>query len=165
MQQTNLQAQVRSESIAVDKGSAANVTVSPDLNAPAGASGASSGPGGETSGKASSGGKEITELSTLTSASNPESLYGQKAQFSDAKVQKVWGPQLFTISGEGGQPVFVHLRQPSTDLKEGDSIKLTGTIKQFSPDKNLAEGLSADVSEKLMQQKFFLDAENMQMNK
>jgi len=162
MQQTNLQAQVRRETIAVDKGNAQNVNVSPNLSNPAGGGGEV---GGQSSGTGYHSEKEITELTALTSASNPDKLYNQKVRLSQAKVQKVWDPQWIIIGNQESQPIFVHLRRPATDLKEGDTIMLNGTVKECSKSKEAAETLSPEASQKLMQQPFFVEAENIQINK
>jgi uncharacterized protein (TIGR02271 family) len=145
-QQTTVQREIRKEDVAVDKGTA---------------QGAATGPGGESQGTASGG--TITDLNTLSTTTDASSMHGRMVQCSNIKVLQVVDPSLIVVGGESGQTrVYVHLQQPATDIKPGDTVSITGTVKKSSKATDITGGLSSSASQTLNSQPFFIDAQSCQ---
>jgi len=148
-QQTTVQREIRKEDVAIDKGTAQT------------SQGAATGPGGESQGSASGG--TITDLSTLSSTTDASSVHGRMVQCSNAKVVQVIDPSLIIIGGETGQTrVYVHLQQPVENIKSGDTVSITGTVKQASKATDITGGLSSTASQTLNAQPFFVEAQSCQ---
>ena len=148
-QQTTVQREIRKEDVAIDKGSAQT------------SQGAATGPGGESQGTASGG--TITDLNTLSSTTDASSVHGRMIQCSNAKVVQVVDPSLIVIGGETGQTrVYVHLQQPMENIKSGDTVSITGTVKQASKATDITGGLSSTASQTLNSQPFFVEAQSCQ---
>jgi stress response protein YsnF len=153
-EQTTVKREIRKEDVAIDKGNAQDVKIS---------EGAAGSPGGELQGKASGG--EITDLKTLTQATDLGAVSDRKVQCSNVKVQQVVEPTLVTVGGEAGQPaVYLHLPQPIENLKAGDTINFTGTVKGPSKSTQIAGTLSKTGSQSLNAQPFYVEAESCQMS-
>jgi len=153
-EQTTVKREIRKEDVAIDKGNAQDVKIS---------AGAAGSPGGELQGKASGG--EITDLKTLTQATDLGSVSDRKVQCSNVKVQQVVEPTLVTVGGEAGQPaVYLHLQQPIENLKAGDTINFTGTVKGPSTSTQIAGTLSKTGSQSLNAQPFYVEAESCRMS-
>jgi uncharacterized protein (TIGR02271 family) len=151
-QQTTVQREIRKEDVAIDKG---NAQVSQ------GSQGAATGPGGESQGTASGG--TITDLNTLSTTTDTSSMHGRMVQCSNAKVLQVIDPSLIVVGGETGQTrVYVHLQQPVQDIKAGDTVSITGTVKKSSKATDITGGLSSTASQTLNAQPFFVDAQSCQ---
>lgn len=146
-EQTTVQREVRKEDVAIDKGNAQ-------------AEGAATSPGGESQGSASGG--TITDLKTLALTTDVDSMHGKMVQVSSVKVQQVIDPTLITVGGEGNQPeVCVHLQQPAS-LKPGDTVTITGTVKESSKSTDITGGLSNTASQALNTHRFFIEAQSCQ---
>lgn len=155
---TNIQSQIRREEISVDRGTA-------QVSGSEAVGGATS-PGGEARGAAASGAAAgaITDLKTLTSATDPQSVTGRSVQLSNAKVQEIINPHLVAVGTEGEQQrIHVYLQQPIENLKVGDEINLTGTVKAPSAATSAAAAMGSDISEKLSSQPFYVDAQSARL--
>ena len=145
-EQTTVQREIRKEDVSVDKGTA---------------QGAATSPGGESQGSASGG--TITDLNTLSTTTDTSSMHGRMVQCSNIKVLQVVDPSLIVVGGETGQTrVYVHLQQPATDIKAGDSVSITGTVKKSSKATDITGGLSSTASQTLNSQPFFIEAQSCQ---
>jgi uncharacterized protein (TIGR02271 family) len=145
-EQTTIQREIRKEDVAIDKGSA---------------QGAAGSPGGVSQGSGS--GETITDMKILTQTTDIGSVRGRKVQFSSITVQQVAEPSLITVAGEAGQAaIYVHLPKPVENLKPGDKIILTGTVKE--PKSSQITGVSNTASQSLNAQPFFVEAESCQMS-
>jgi uncharacterized protein (TIGR02271 family) len=150
-EQTTIQREIRKEDIAVDKG---NVDVKTSQ-------GAATGPGGESQGSASGG--TITDLNTLSTTTDASSVHGRMVQCSNIKVLQVVDPTLIVVGGETGQTrVYVHLQQPMENIKPGDTVSISGTVKQASKATDITGGLSSTASQTLNSQPFFVEAQSCQ---
>ena len=142
-EQRTVQREIRKEDVAVDKGTA---------------QGAASGPGGESQGTASSG--TITDLKTLAQTTDIDSINGKMVKCSDVKVQQVLDPSLIVV-GEQAR-VCVHLQQPMQDIKPGDTVSITGTVKESSKATDITGALSNTASQALTSHRFFIEAQSCQ---
>jgi stress response protein YsnF len=153
-EQAIVKREVRREDVAIDKGKAQDVKIS---------QGAAGSPGGESQGSASGG--AITDSKTLTQTTDLASVSGRMVQCSDVTVQQVTEPTLITIGGEAGHPaVYLLLRQPVDNLKAGDKISFTGTVKEPSKSSEITGALSNEASRTLNAQPFFVEAQSCQMS-
>jgi uncharacterized protein (TIGR02271 family) len=148
-EQTTVQREIRKEDVAIDKG---NAQVS---------EGAATSPGGESQGSASGG--TITDLNTLSTTTDASSVHGRMVQCSSIKVLQVVDPSLIVVGGESGQTrVYVHLQQPAQDIKPGDMVSITGTVKKSSKATDITGSASSTVSQTLNAQPFFIEAQSCQ---
>jgi uncharacterized protein (TIGR02271 family) len=146
-QQTTVQREIRKEDVAIDKG---NAQVS---------QGGATSPGGEAQGAASGG--TITDLNTLSTTTDASSVHGRMVHASNIKVLQVVDPSLIVVGGETGQTrVYVHLQQPATEIKAGDTVSITGTVKKSSKATDITGGLSGTASQTLNAQPFFIEAQS-----
>jgi len=127
-QQTTIQKQVRSEDVAVDKGNAQNVVIQGNVNQPNQPMGAATEPGGQATGAAAG---PITEVTTLTTASDASSLQGRQVQLINVKIDQASGHYLY-ISDNSGKDACVHLDQPVENLHPGDMVNISGTVADIS---------------------------------
>jgi uncharacterized protein (TIGR02271 family) len=149
-EQTSVQQQIRKEDVAIDKGTAQT------------SQGGATGPGGESQGGASG---TITDVNTLSTTTDTSSMHGRMVQCSNAKVIQVVDPSLIVVGGESGQTrVYVHLQQPIQDIKAGDTVSISGTVKKTSKATDITGGLSSTVSQTLNAQPFFVEAQSCQKN-
>jgi len=134
MQQTNIQTQVRRDSVAIDKGSAQNVIISDKVqqseseneNQPMGG-------GGEVGGQATGAQTgPITDLSTLTSAQDLSSLNGRPVQLTGVTVDRIANKTL-VIKDSSGKQCYVQLNQPMSSIQPGSQVNITGTVTQLTP--------------------------------
>jgi hypothetical protein len=145
-EQTTVQREIRKDDVAIDKGNAQ-------------ASGGATGPGGESQGSASGG--TITDLKTLAMTTDVDSMHGKSVRCSNVKVQQVMDATLITVGGEGNQPeVCVHLQQPAQNLKAGDTVTITGTVKESSKATDITGGLSSASSQTLNSHRFFIECQS-----
>jgi uncharacterized protein (TIGR02271 family) len=150
-EQTTIQQQVRKEDVAVDKGNA-------DVKTSQGGAGS---PGGESQGSASSG--TITDLKTLAMTTDVDAMNGRMVQCSNVKVQQVLDPTLISVGGEDNQPtVCIHLQQPMQNLKAGDTVTITGTVRESSKATEITGALSNTASHTLTSHRFFIEAQSCQ---
>jgi uncharacterized protein (TIGR02271 family) len=145
-EQTTVQREIRKEDVAIDKGNAQT------------SQGAATGPGGESQGSASG---TITDLNTLSTTTDASSMHGRMVHASNIKVLQVVDPSLIVVGGETGQTrVYVHLQQPATEIKAGDTVSITGTVKKSSKATDITGGLSGTASQTLNAQPFFIEAQS-----
>jgi uncharacterized protein (TIGR02271 family) len=169
-EQSNVQSQVRHEDIVVDKGDAQNVQVSGNVGGATSetAVGGATSPGEKSQGAGSSTtptSGTITDLKTLTQATDTQSLAGRPVQLSNMKVQEVISPSLISIGEEGEQSrVYAYSQQPIENVKVGDKVNVTGTVKQPSAITSVSAALGADVAQRLNAQPFFVDAKSAQVS-
>jgi uncharacterized protein (TIGR02271 family) len=114
--QTNVQAEVRSEDVAVTK---------------PGEGGQSMGAAESPSGQASSSGSAHP---SVYSSSDAAALQGTAAEFSNRKVLSVTGDQLTCIDAGEGHPLYVYSKYGASRLKPGDYVTVTGVIKTGAAD-------------------------------
>jgi stress response protein YsnF len=150
--QTNIQHQIRKESIEVDKGNASNVSVS---DAVGGTSESST----KVQGRASSG--PIMSIDAISSSSDASSLSGQSVQLSDAAVKEVFDDKTFSISSTGGKPVIVHLQEANSEIKAGDMVTLKGTVKTTSAASWTSAGYSEQAWNVAKDQAVYIDAQSV----
>src|SRR5262249_50930949 len=97
LQHTNVQGQIRHEQVQVTKqGNSQNATISPELANPS-ATWEAKGGGGEAGGQGrgpSASAAPITDPASLTAISDPGSMAGRSAKFSNLKVEQVIGDHL-----------------------------------------------------------------------
>jgi uncharacterized protein (TIGR02271 family) len=130
-QQTTVQKQVRSEDVAVDKGNAQNVVVSDNMTKNSSQSmGAATEPGGQASGSSANSGP-ITDITTLTGCSDPNSISGRQVQLVNVKVDQVAGQYLY-ITDNAGKDACVRLDQPAENVHPGDMVNISGTAMDMS---------------------------------
>lgn len=148
MQQTNIQTQVRRDTVAIDKGNAQNVIVSDKVQQEGEPMGGGGEVGGQTSGAASG---TITDVSTLTSASDPNSLSGRQVQLNGVTVDSITG-QTLVIKDSSGKQCYVKLNQPMSNIQAGSQVNITGTVS----------GLSATSNEQIPQGSVCIQAQSVQ---
>ncbi|HWQ93212.1 MAG TPA: YsnF/AvaK domain-containing protein [Clostridia bacterium] len=162
--QTNVQTQVRTEDISIDKGGSQNVRLSQNLQSSAtqeSAVGGSSQAGETTtSGAAAGSGQAITDVSMLNPSQDLSSMAGRPVRLSEAKVKAVISPRLISIDANSDLPLYVRLQQPVEGLKEGSTVNLSGTVRQAS---TAAQELGGEAAHVLSQQKVFIDAQSAQI--
>lgn len=131
VQQTNIETQIRRETVAIDKGNAQNVVVSDNLrqdeneneNQPMGG-------GGEVGGQASASvSGPITDVTTLTSCQDPNSLQGRQVQLNGVTVDRIANKTL-VIKDNSGKQCYVHLNEPMSNIQPGTQVNITGTVGQ-----------------------------------
>jgi stress response protein YsnF len=154
-QQTNVQAQIRKEEFAV---------VNEGVGGGAAAGGQSRGAdtSSSQSAQASQGGQSsqmITSPTALASA-DPTTLAGKQVKFSGAKVQQIIDDNLVAIGTDGGQPVFARVHDPVQNLKAGDTVNLTGTVRPMSNPSEL--GLTGKAADALKTQQIYIDAQKLE---
>jgi uncharacterized protein (TIGR02271 family) len=130
-QQTNVQAEIRKEDIDIAKqGNAENVIIG--LNVHASVGGAES-PGGQASAEVSSSGP-ITNVSVLTSNDRDFFRFANRAvDFQDLKVRRIIGDKVLVLSGNNGREIYVISSHGRPNVSEGDTVTITGTVKEFRP--------------------------------
>lgn len=128
--QTNVQAEVRKEDIDIAKqGNAENVIIGQNVHASVG--GAES-PGGQASAEVSSSGP-ITDITVLTSNDRDYSRFANRpVEFQDVKVRKIIGDKVIVLSGNNDHDIYVISTQGRPNLSEGDTVTITGTVKETS---------------------------------
>jgi len=159
-----VQTQTRKEEIqAVPIGNSPNVNISSNLTTASSGmpdqSAAGGGPSltGQSTG-ASGSSAPITQLSQLTSASDPASLTGRQVNLSNAKVQQVYGDRLLSVSSDsGGTPIYVKTADSTSNIKPGQTISLNGAIKEV-PQSVSDLGLDQAAAQRLQGQPFYVDA-------
>jgi stress response protein YsnF len=162
-QPVNVQTQTRREEVqAVPIGNPQNVNISGNLAAPGGAPGttdqsAMGGGPGMTGQSGGAGGAPITQLSQLTSTTDPSSLAGQQVNLSNVKVQDVLGDRLIAVSSGGGAPIYVKTAEPTSGIKQGQTINLNGTVKAV-PQSVTDLGLDQASAQRIQGQPIYVEA-------
>lgn len=154
-QQQNVQAQVRKEDIDIAReGNTENVIIGQNVHASVNASGAAESPGGQASAEVSSSGP-ITDVSVLTSSQDPSKLANRPVECSGLKVRRIVGDKVVVLGGENGQDIYVVSTQGRPNVSEGDTVTITGTVKQASSSN---PELTGDAAQALSSQRFYIDA-------
>lgn len=152
-QQTNIQAQVRSEDVDVVKfGNAENVTIGQNIHGSDEAVGGAESPSGQATGQ--SWGGTITNPAML-SGSNASDLSGRSVQFSNLKVQSVLGDHLTRVDAGNGKSLYVYCAQGAGSLKAGDTVNVNGIVKTSASD------LSGNAAQILSSQSAYIDAQKI----
>jgi uncharacterized protein (TIGR02271 family) len=149
--QTNIQAQVRSEDIDIVKsGNTENVTIGQGVQS-------SSMGGAESSGGQASGSSwgTITDPAML-SGSDSATMAGRSVKFSNIKVRSVLGDRLLVLDSGGGQSLYAVCNQTSS-FKAGDAVNVTGTIKAGG-----SSSLSGEAAQTLNSQSIYVDAQKIE---
>jgi len=161
IEQQNVQRELRKESIDVDKsGNSENVTISDSVMNPSAAGG-----GGEVGGQQAGGkyqGGPITEVVTITSASDPSSISQRSVQLSNVKVERIITGRLVEIHDDSGRPVYVRINETMPNIKEGDVLTITGTTKTI-PSTMGDLGLGDDAKQALKGQQVFIDVQKYEV--
>jgi uncharacterized protein (TIGR02271 family) len=146
--QTNIQAQVRSEDVDIVKsGNTENVTISGNVQSSMG--GAESA-GGQASGSYGT----ITDPAMLSG--DASSLAGRSVQFSGLKVRNHVGDRLVVLSAPSGQTIYAVSSGPAS-CKPGDTVSLSGTIKAGG-----SSSLSGEAAQTLSSQPMYIDAQKIE---
>jgi len=160
-EERNIQEQVRRDDIAVDKsGDSQNINISGNVMTE---SRESSGGSAESSAQSSGAARSdntITDISML-SGSRATSLNGQRVELSSVRVERSSG-RLIALHSQDSQerPIYVCVREPQQDLKAGQNVKVTGTIKAASQISQ--SGLSQQEQRMLQGQPFYIEAQTVE---
>jgi uncharacterized protein (TIGR02271 family) len=161
-EQTNLTAQVRREDIDVARtGDAQNVIIGQNVQASSLPSGAAESPGGQTAGATDN--TPITDSATLASSTAASTLSGRPVQLSGLKVDQVIGDRVYVLTSDNGQKIYAVANQASAGVKTGDTVNLTGTVRQSSGSSAL--GLSGDAAQTLSSQPMYIEAQKVEAAK
>jgi len=160
IQQSSVQRELRKESIDVDKsGDSQNVIISENVMNP-GSAGGGGEVGSQTSGKSAGG--PITEISAITSASDPSTLSQRSVRLSNVKVERVINNRVVEIRDDGGRACYVRLNETMPNVKEGDTLNITGTVKPI-PSTMSDLGLGEEAKQALKGQQVFVEAQKFEV--
>lgn len=158
-QQTTVQAQIRKEDIDIAKqGNTENVIIGQNIHASVNASGGAESPGGQASAEVSSSGP-ITDVSILTSSKDLSRLANRPVECSGLKVRRIIGDKVIVLNGENGREIYVVTTQGRPNFSEGDTVTITGTVKQASG--NNPE-LTGDAAQELSSQRCYIEASKIE---
>jgi uncharacterized protein (TIGR02271 family) len=161
-QQQNVQAQVRKEDIDIARqGDTGSVIIGQNVHASVDASGAAESPGGQVSAEASSSGP-ITDVSVLTSTADVSKLANRPVECSGLKVRQVIGDKVVVLSGDNGQQIYAVSSQGKPNVSVGDTVTLTGTVKEMSGSNS---ELTGDAAQALSSQRCYIDATKIEAAK
>jgi len=133
----------------------------PSMSAGATRSGATSESGSRGAESISSQDNQITNPTALTSVTDPSTMAGKQVKFSNVKVQQIIDDHLVAIGSAGQPPIYIRLHDRVQNLKEGDSVNLTGMVQQMSS--NPSElGFSGPAAEALQSAKIYVDAQKLE---
>jgi len=128
-QQTTVKENVRKEQVDIEKqGNPSGVTLSQNLNMKE-AVGGTPATGGQESGSGAGG--RITDLNQFAQTSDKASLEGRDVRLSNARVREVLTESYLTVGDDGAQAV-IHTREPLTNIRAGDTINVSGQVRQFT---------------------------------
>jgi uncharacterized protein (TIGR02271 family) len=158
IEQSSVQRELRKENIDVDKsGDQQNVTISGNIMS---SSGGTSDSASQATGK-SAGGGTITEISILTSG-DPSTLSQRSVRLSNVKVERVISNRVIEVQDDGGRSCYVRLNETMPNVKSGDTINVSGTVKPI-PASMSDLGLGDDVKQALKGQQIFVDAQKFEV--
>lgn len=153
-QQQNVQAQIRKEDIDIAKqGNTENVIIGQNIHAESSSGGAES-PGGQTSAEVSSSGP-ITDPAILTSTTDFSKLANRPVELSGLKVHRIIGDKVIVLSSANGQDLYVLSNQGRPNVSEGETVTISGTLKEGSA--NNPE-LTGDAAQALSSQRCYVEA-------
>jgi len=154
-QKTTVQAQVRKEDIDIAKqGNTENVIIGQNIHASVNASGGAESPGGQASAEVSSSGP-ITDVSLFTSSQDVSRLANRPVELSGLKVRRIIGDKLIVLNGENGKEIYVLTTQGRPNFSEGDTVTITGTVKERSNDN---PEITGDAAQALSSQRCYIEA-------
>lgn len=162
-EQQNATAQVRREDVDLSQLNQPGVTVSQSARAGTRAAGGAETPGGTSTGSATSSERieYITDPGTLSDQNAPK-YYGRPVKFKHLKVHKVYGDRVYEVTSDNGRPLYVVTTEPPPSaLKEGDTVLITGKIKQRGG-KITETGINEEGSKVLMQQPFYIEVQKIE---
>ena len=164
LRQTNIQQQVRSEDVAVDRGNAQNVVVSDNVSK--GDANTAVGGGGDinsaSTGMAAS--STITQPSALTST-EVAAIDGSAVQLNAVQVDQVSG-KMICIKDSSGRPLYIHSNSSLDNIKAGDTINITGKVKRVSSTSaSSTSGLNDQMLQSFKGQQLYVDAKSVQLAK
>jgi len=164
-EQTNIQSQIRREDVDVAKSSdAQNVTIGQGAQSSSAieGGGAAESPSGKTSGAvASTSGGTITDPSMLTGSTDASAMTGRTVQFSGLTVRNVISSRLITLSSSDGQLFYALSDNPAGNFKAGDTVNLTGIIRQ--PSSAAADpALSREAMQLLNSRPFYIETQKIE---
>jgi len=149
-QQTTVKENVRKERVDIEKlGNPSGVTLSQNLGQNE-AVGGTPATGGQESGAGVGG--PITDLNQIAQTSDKAGWEGRDVQLSNARVREVLSESYVTVGNDGAQAV-IHTSEPLTDIRAGDSINVTGQIRQLTSTPTLPGQVQA-----LQGQKVYIEA-------
>jgi len=158
-QKTTVQAQVRKEDIDIAKqGNTENVIIGQNVHASVNASGGAESPGGQASAEVSSSGP-ITDVSVFTSSQDVSRLANRPVELSGLKVRRIIGDKVILLNGENGKEVYVLTTQGRPNFSEGDTITITGTVKERS---NNNPEITGDAAQALSSQRCYIEASRIE---
>jgi hypothetical protein len=158
-QNTTVQAQVRKEDIDIAKqGNPENVIIGQNLHASVNASGGAESPGGQASAEVSSSGP-ITDVSIFTSSPDVSRLANRPVELSGLKVRRIIGDKVIVLNGENGKEIYVVTTQGRPNFSEGDTVTITGTVKERS---NNNPEITGDAAEALSSQRCYIEASRIE---
>jgi len=154
-QQQNVQAEVRKEDIDIAReGNTENVIIGQNVHGTVNASGGAESPGGQATAEVSSSGP-ITDVSVLTSSTDVSRLANRPVECSGLKVRRIIGDKVVVLSPENGREIYAVSTQGRPNVSEGDTVTLTGTVKETSS--NNPE-LTGDAAQALSSQRCYIEA-------
>jgi uncharacterized protein (TIGR02271 family) len=173
--QTNIQTQVRREDVEIGQPTyAQNVTINPNVRSSASttaaatttttAVGGAETPSSQTSGTAASSSEQsefITDPATLP-IGNATTFIGRRVQFRDMKVRTVEGDRFVIVSANNeSRPLYAVCKEQSSALQPGDTVMITGTIRQklVSPTET---GPEVKGAQRLLSQPYYIEVEKIE---
>ena len=158
--QTTIQKQLRSEDVTIDKGNAKNVTVSGNVSSD---SGQAMGGGGDIGGQSSDTetSSMITDPTRLT-GSDVSGAEGKSVRLSGMKVDRVSG-QMICVKDPAAKPICIKSSEQTENLKPGDTINVTGTVRKVSSISGNNMGEASDQTSQMLQgQQVYVEAQSVQ---
>jgi hypothetical protein len=76
----------------------------------------------------------LTQVSQITSSSNPDALVTQQVQLAGVPIKRVLSSQYVIIRDESDRGVVVRLKEALPDVKPGQKLNVTGMISQLGED-------------------------------
>jgi len=158
-QKTTVQAQVRKEDIDIAKqGNTENVIIGQNIHASVNASGGAESPGGQASAEVSSSGP-ITDVSVFTSSQDVSRLANRPVELSGLKVRRIIGDKIIVLNGENGKEIYVLTTQGRPNFSQGDTVTITGTVKERS---NENSEITGDAAQALSSQRCYIEASRIE---
>jgi uncharacterized protein (TIGR02271 family) len=155
IEQSSVQRQVRKEDIDIDKsGNSENVIIS------SGAQGGGADTSSQASGKAYGG--TITDLTVITTATDPSAVAQRSVRLSNVKAQKVIAERIVEVQDANGRSCYIQLQEIMPNVKPGDTLNISGTAKQIPA--NMPDlGFGDDAKQALKGQQVFVEAEKFEV--
>jgi len=107
-------------------------------------------------------GTPITDVSMLSTTSDPSALAGRPINLSGLQVQQVFSDRMLSVRGSDGKPICVRLHEPVQNITQGDTIGLAGMIGRM-PSGPTRLGFSQQDIQALQGQPIYIDAKQIQV--